>query len=224
MAEQIPIDLPVIEATGRDAFFLSPANAAAAALVDGAAAWPDARLLLTGPEGAGKSHLAAIWATDTGATQLAADEIAQAAPPEAGAPRLLEDIHSILGTRAREEALFHLLNRCAAARAPLLLTARAPLPHPVLPDLATRLSATTRATLHAPDDALLTALLVKQFTDRQLVPNQALLDYLLNRMERSAAAARELVAALDRHQLATGRRLSRELARDILDKGAFSGT
>ncbi len=223
MPRQIPIDLPVIEATGRDAFFVSPANAEAVALIDNSALWPDGRLLLTGPEGAGKSHLAAIWSADTGATPLDAAGLASLPPPPPGATLLLEDIHLLLGSRAREEPLFHLLNRAAEARARLLLTAREPLPAPALPDLATRLSATPRARLAEPDDALLTALLVKHFSDRQLEPTPKLIDYLLPRIERSAAAARRTVAALDRHQLATGRKLGRKLAREVLDNDGISG-
>ncbi|QDC09010.1 chromosomal replication initiator DnaA [Oceanicola sp. D3] len=224
MPRQLPIDLPVIEATGRDAFFISPANADAAALIDDSPMWPNGRLLLSGPEGAGKSHLAAIWAADTCATRLDTLGLAQLPPPEPGSSLLVEDIHLILGTREQEEPLFHLLNRAAAAPARLLLTAREPLPPRALPDLETRLQATPRARLAEPDDMLLTALLVKHFTDRQLTPTQKLLDYLLPRMERSAAAARRLVIALDRHQLATGRKLSRKLAREVLDDGGFSGT
>ncbi|MFY0635903.1 MAG: chromosomal replication initiator DnaA [Vannielia sp.] len=224
MPRQLPIDLPVIEATGRDAFFVAPANADAVALIDDSGNWPGGRLLLSGPEGSGKSHLAAIWATDTGATALAAEDIAGLAPPAPGAALLVEDIHLLMGSRSREEPLFHLLNRAADARARLLLTAREPLPAPVLPDLATRLSATPRARLHAPDDALLTALLVKLFDDRQLAPTPKLIAYLLVHMERSSAAARRTVAALDRHQLATGRKLTRKLAREVLDGEGNSGT
>lgn len=224
MPRQIPIDLPVIEATGRDAFFVSPANAAAVAQIDDSARWPSGRLLLTGPEGAGKSHLAAIWAADTGATALEAGSLASLAPPVPGAALLLEDIHNLMGSREREEPLFHLLNRATAANARLLLTAREPLPAPALPDLATRLSATPRARLAEPDDALLTALLVKLFDDRQLAPTPKLLSFLLVHMERSAAAARRTVAALDRHQLAKGGKLTRKLAREVLDEAGKSGT
>ncbi|SIN80890.1 DnaA ATPase domain-containing protein [Vannielia litorea] len=224
MPRQIPIDLPVIEATGRDAFFVSSANAEAVALVDDSTNWPGGRLLLTGPEGAGKSHLAAIWAADTGATALGAAALSGLAPPAPGAALLVEDVHALMGSRAREEPLFHLLNRATEAGARLLLTAREPLPAPALPDLATRLSATPRARLGEPDDALLTALLVKLFDDRQLAPTPKLLAYLLTHMERSAAAARATVAALDRHQLATGHKLSRKLAREVLDSKDISGT
>ncbi|MBS8229000.1 chromosomal replication initiator DnaA, partial [Vannielia litorea] len=137
---------------------------------------------------------------------------------------LVEDIHLLFGSRETEEPLFHLLNRAAAAPARLLLTAREPLPPRALPDLETRLQATPRARLSEPDDALLTALLVKHFSDRQLAPPPKLIDFLLPRIERSAAAIRRTVSALDRHQLATGRKLGTKLARDVLDNDGNSGT
>lgn len=218
MARQIPLDLPVIEATGRDDFFVCATNLAATRLIDDWPGWPEARLLLTGPKGSGKSHLASVWAVETGA------ETAHSVtpPPVPSTPLVLEDIHRFMGNPEAEEALFHTLNRFAAPGTPLLMTAQEPLT-PTLPDLATRLAATTRASLGEPDDELLMALLLKHFTDRQLDPSSELLSYLVTRMERSAQAAQALVAALDRHQLATGHRLSRGLAAEVLEQPEFSG-
>jgi chromosomal replication initiation ATPase DnaA len=85
-----------------------------------------------------------------------------------------------------------------------------------LPDLASRLAATTVAKLDAPDDALLAALLVKHFADRQVAVAPGLIDYLVSRVERSAAAAEAVVAALDRAGLAGRRPLTARLAAEVL--------
>ena len=102
-------------------------------------------------------------------------------------------------TRLDERALFHLLNLMREEEAYVLITAReAPGSWNVtLPDLMSRLRAIPSVRLSPPDDALLRALLIKLFADRQLAVDESLVGYLTTRIERSFAAAREAVEALD---------------------------
>jgi chromosomal replication initiation ATPase DnaA len=223
MTEQMAFDLPVRSATGREDFFISPSNAVAVAQIEAWRDWPQRKLVLVGPEGAGKTHLAHVWAGASGARIVAATELADTgieALAVQGAVAV-EDADRIAGDRAAEEALFHLHNLVLAEGGTLLLTARsAPRQWPLsLPDLRSRLEATASATLEAPDDALLAALLVKLFTDRQISVPPRLIPYLVGRMDRSFAAAQALVAALDRRALETGRKISERLAAELLDKG-----
>ncbi|RMD88740.1 MAG: chromosomal replication initiator DnaA, partial [Alphaproteobacteria bacterium] len=194
MTRQLPLPLPSRPALGRGDFFVSPANAAALAALDDWRNWPDGRLALIGPEGAGKSHLAAVWARETGARVLPADELDAAtiaAEIARDRPLALEDADRLAGDAEGERALFHLLNLCREARRPLLLTARgAPAKWPVtLPDLASRLQAISLARLAPPDDALLAAVLVKLFADRQIRTGPELVTWLARRIDRSFAAA-----------------------------------
>ncbi|MEM8741744.1 MAG: chromosomal replication initiator DnaA [Pseudomonadota bacterium] len=211
-------------ALGRSDFVEGPSNRAALAAIDGWRDWPGQKLALIGPPATGKSHLAAIWAGLTDAQTLAPDALEAADPTElAGAPLLIEDANRLLvdaeaGSPGRETALFHLLNAFAATGQPLLLTARtAPARWTVaLPDLASRLSAIPLVQIAPPDDALLHDLLVKHFADRGVVPSEPLLAFMLRRMERSARAAAELVAQLDRAALAAKAPLSVPFARRVL--------
>ncbi|WP_372603621.1 chromosomal replication initiator DnaA [Actibacterium sp.] len=220
MAEQLVFDLPQRAAQGREDFFVTPANALAVAQIDNWANWPQRKLVLVGAEGAGKTHLAHVWAAQTGAEIVAHDALATrdiAALAGRGAV-VIEDADRIRDP-ATQEALFHLHNLILAEGGHLLLTARsAPNLWPLtLPDLQSRMQGTATATLDPPDDALLGALLVKLFADRQLQMPPRLLPYLLPRMERSCAAAQALVAELDRRALATGRKISDRLAAEILE-------
>jgi chromosomal replication initiation ATPase DnaA len=70
--------------------------------------------------------------------------------------------------------------------------------------------------LDPPDDALLKAVLVKLFVDRQLVVDTSLVDYISLRIERSLARAAEVVAELDREALSRGRRITRPMAAGVL--------
>ena len=180
------------------------------------------RLILLGPPGAGKTHLAQIWVAETGAALVPAADLAGAdIPGLAAAGRVaVEDAASVAGNPQAEAALFHLHNLLAEHRLPLLLTAAAP-PRDWglgLPDLLSRMQGTAIARLEAPDDALLAAVLVKLFADRQLAVAPNLIPYLVARMPRSIGAARALVAALDAKALAARRPITRALAGEVLDR------
>jgi chromosomal replication initiation ATPase DnaA len=220
MAEQMTFDLPVKTALGRDDFFVSPINALAVQMLENWPAWPNHKLALIGPKGAGKTHLVQVWATDTGATVLPARDLPDAdIPALVEAPIAVEDIRDIATDLPAQEALFHLHNLAQAHGTPLLLTADIAPNHwgLTLPDLQSRMTATTITTLPAPDDALLAAVLVKLFADRQITVQPDLIAYLLKRMDRSFDAAGQLVATLDKAALSKAKPITRKLAATVLD-------
>jgi chromosomal replication initiation ATPase DnaA len=218
MAEvrQIPLDLPIAERRGRDDWIVSEANADATALIERFPDWPGDVVLVTGPVGAGKSHLAHVFAERSGAAILAAADLSARDPVElARNPALVvED----LGEGLDETALFHLLNAVRQAGGRVLLTAAtAPSEWGLrLADLASRLRAATPVTLREPDDALLEALLAKLFSDRQTMVDPSVIAFLARRMERSFAAAHDLVAALDREALAAKTPITRTVAARVV--------
>lgn len=223
MAEQLSFDLPRRTARGRADFFVSPANAMAVALIDAPDSWPGARLVLTGPAGAGKTHLAHVWAGRSGARIVAAAELTEdAVPGLATGAVAVEDVPAIAGNGPAQAALFHLLNLVQAEGHALLLTGRkAPKLWGLAPaDLQSRIEGAQHAQLAPPDDALLAAVLAKLFADRQIAPRPDVIPYLLPRMDRSFAAAADIVERLDQLALAEGRSISRALAARLLgDRG-----
>lgn len=214
---QLVFDLPIDSRHGVEDFLIGPSNEAAYGLVEAWPGWPEAWLRLVGPEGAGKTHLAAIWARLAHAWTVPVVEVTQANVPHlvSGGALVVEDCDR--GPRD-EPALFHLMNAMKAKGGHLLLTARsAPdLWGVSLPDLLSRLRLAPHATIEPPDDALLRAVLVKLFIDRQLIVDAGIIEMLALRMERSFAAARALVDALDRLSLERGRRVTRPLASEAL--------
>lgn len=217
MAEQLIFDLPVRESRARGDFFVSAANRMAVARLDATGNWPNGKLVLVGPEGAGKSHLAEVWAEAEGATRLHPADLAALDVPAIDSPVALDPIEGL--TAAGEEPLFHLHNHLVGARHPFLLVARTP-PSSwplALPDLKSRMSASDLVRIEPPDDALLAAVLVKLFADRQLAVAPEIIGWLAARIERSFAEAARVVAALDAAALAEGRAVTRPFARRILD-------
>jgi chromosomal replication initiation ATPase DnaA len=213
---QLALALGHDESFAREDFLAGPQNAAALALIERWPEWPARAILLVGPEGAGKSHLAAIWAARSGARVIAARELDEASVPAllASGALVVEDLAT---WHVEERALFHLLNLAREQNVNLLFTARSqPAAWPVkLPDLVSRLRELPVVNLDPPDDALLRAVLVKLFADRQLAVDEALIAYLVTRMERSFAAARAAVAALDREALRQQRPVTRALASEL---------
>jgi chromosomal replication initiation ATPase DnaA len=214
---QLAFALPHAESLTRDNFLEGPANAAGLALVDSWPEWPNRIMLLVGPEGSGKSHLAAIWAEEAGARSTTAHALTAAAVPGAlvtGA-LVVEDLKS---SDFDERAMFHLMNLAREDQASVLITARVP-PSAFqfeLRDLRSRLRAVPTVSLLPPDDQLFRALIVKFCADRQLAVDEAVVSYLTTRIERSYAAVRQAVELLDSEALRLGRPVTRALAAELL--------
>jgi len=217
---QLAFALPHAESLSRDNFLEGPANAEALDLVERWPDWPNRVMLLVGPEGAGKSHLAAIWAEAAGARSTAAHSLAAANVPASLATGALvvEDLNA---GDFDERALFHLLNLAREDEAYVLITARvAPVALPIeLRDLRSRLRAIPVVQLLPPDDRLFRALIVKFCADRQMSIDESVVSYLASRIERSFAAARQAVEMLDTEALRLGRPVTRALAAELLRGG-----
>ncbi|HJZ21621.1 MAG TPA: DnaA/Hda family protein [Bradyrhizobium sp.] len=213
---QLALALPHAESLTRDNFLEGPANAAGLALVDGWPDWPNRIMLLVGPEGSGKSHLAAIWAEQAGARSTSAHALTPAAVPGALATGALvvEDLKS---PDFDERALFHLMNLAREDQAFVLITSRLPSSTLAveLRDLRSRLRAVPTVLLLPPDDQLFRALIVKFCADRQLAVDEAVVGYLATRIERTYAAARQAVERLDNEALRLGRPVTRALAAEL---------
>jgi chromosomal replication initiation ATPase DnaA len=214
---QLALALPHAESFTRDNFLEGPANTAGLALVDSWPDWPNRVMLVVGPEGSGKSHLATIWAEHAGARSTSAHVLTAAAVPGSLATGALV-VDDLKSSDVDERALFHLLNLAREDEAFVLITARTP-PSALqieLRDLRSRLRAIPTVSLLPPDDQLFRALIVKFCADRQLSIDESVVSYLTTRIERSYAAARHAVELLDTEALRLGRPVTRALAAELL--------
>jgi len=222
VSEQLTFDLPARSAFGRADFCVSPANALALQGVDNWRNWPLGRAVLVGAAGCGKTHLARVWQSQTGAEVVDAANIGALLASESATNHcfVVENIDKFANDRDAEQSLFHLVNMAQSLQMHLLLTCAIAPSHLQLDlaDLKSRLEATHLVPLPPPDDALLSALLIKQFADRQLLVAPGVISYMLGRMDRSARTAQRLVAALDRQALTQKRAITRQFVREVLDK------
>lgn len=218
MAEQIPFALPVQPSGAREDFLVTEANAQAAALIDSWPDWDASLNILVGPEGAGKSHLVAAQIAVSGAPCILGKDLrldwVQAT--ETAPLVIVEDADQ----HTDAESLFHLINSVRNGGRHMLVTAReAPSRWQVkLPDLLSRLNAGQIVRISGPDDLMLAAILMKQFSDRQISVEPDLIDYVVRRMPRDFASLQKLVKALDQQALSAKRAVTIPLARTVMEQ------
>lgn len=223
MIRQYPLPLPHQEAMEAADFMVTASNREARTWVEQWPEWPTGSLVIYGPSGSGKTHLAQVWQRRSNAVALSLDELHMQNAGSTPSTTLIDNADKIIGTPALEEALFHLYNRLRANKRSLLLTSSlAPAQWGIaLADLRSRLATIPAVALAAPDDELLSALIIKQFRDRQIDLGMDVVEYLLPRIERSPAAIRTIVHALDQTSIAEKRRITVALARKLLEDQGF---
>lgn len=215
--QQLPLVLPHEEALGVDDYLVSTSNQAAFNLISNWPQWPSPIVTLQGPIGSGKTHLVNAWQELSGAQIVGGEELEfldLTALAESG-PIAVEDLHAGFD----EASLFHLFNAVRLADGNMLMTTRE-WPNTFdlkTKDLASRFRAATPVQVQEPDDMLLRMVLTKHFADRQVTVDSSVIDYLVIRIERSLDAARNVVNMLDRHALATGKKISRVMASKIME-------
>jgi chromosomal replication initiation ATPase DnaA len=221
LATQLTFNWPNTASTAREDFIVTPSNEKAFRMIDSWPQWPVHGILLAGPEGSGKSHLARLWQEKSNARWLETlNDLEEAFSSKPGGCFIIE----IENTEdLAETPLFHLINRAILGEMFLLLTATLNLSFDSLQlrDLRSRLRVLPEVVLGPPDDILLRALLIKHFTDRQMNVAADVVDYMLTRIERTALGVRRAVEILDRLTLSEGRCLSKAIVARYLRRDVF---
>lgn len=220
--EQLVFELASRPAQGRGDFLVSTCNQTAVQLIDLFPDWPDLILTLIGPARSGKTHLANVLKTHCDVVSIQRINLTDGDVPDLCAHDLiiLEDAEA----GGDEAAFFHLINYARETNTHVLVSARSsPARWSIaLPDLKSRLAQLHIVELLDPDDELMGGLLFKHFSDRQLRPDSNVIPYILSRIERSFDAVDQVVAAIDQLSLAKKARISRNVAKQVLENMGFS--
>lgn len=216
---QTVLDLPHRASSSRDDYMPGDCNAAAIALIDKWPEWPSAVAIVYGDAGCGKTHLLHIWAKRAKAVLVGKDTVlAEGFDPTvyAGQAVALEDLETFVGDMDAERALFHLYNAVINGGGHMLCASRTPPARLsfLVPDLASRLSSALAVRIEAPDETVLASLLIKLFTDRQLIVPDDVVAYILPRMHRRYADALRIADAIDKLALEKAKPITTRLARD----------
>jgi len=211
--------MPFAPATSYHAedFIRGDSNAAAFDLMERWPNWPYSLVVVHGPQGCGKTHLAHVFAKVSGAQFIDPARIGTI-PADAllagGHSWILDGLEKV----ASEDGLAQFINHARARGDYVLMCARqAPSQLPFrLNDLRSRLIALPEVALGAPDDALLMGVLAKAFADRQLRVGPEVLQYAVSRLERSYESVQHFAARVDRESLAAGRAVTLPWVRAML--------
>ena len=204
-----------------ESFIVAPSNQHA---FDWIGRWPNwlfSALVLVGPAGCGKTHLASLWQSNSHAAwvDLATVGIEQAAALTAGGtPILVEDCDRVLDETQAERRLLQLYNLAKAGGSRLLLTARRP-PSQwrlELPDLESRLNSAMVVAIEPADDELLRSVAAKLFEDKQIGVREEVVAYLLARCERTVASVAQAVETLNTVSKERQRPITVPMAREVL--------
>ena len=199
-------------------YLVSPSNQNAVTWLDKWPDWPSPAVVIYGPAGCGKSHIANVHHARTSGVLVTPDLV-----KHTGLSDLLDcATHSIVDdadSGFEEEDLLHLYNSASSSGGTILLTAKTAPAYwnSHLKDLESRLKASTAVEIKRPDDSLLQAVLAKQFSDRQLLVDREVISYASKRMERSLAEVGTIVEQVDKLSLQEGRRVTLPLIRSIFE-------
>ncbi len=214
--DQIPLSFTPRTALGEEDFLTAPCNEAAHLWIRRWPDWPEGRLILCGPPRSGKTHLGRLWQERSKAKAACAADVRAAAVDDLAASHLMieMEIGDDGAVAWEEEAAFHLLNLCRERGHGILMLARQPVTgwNIALADLRSRLLASPVARIANPDEAVVSALLVKLFADRQLAVGHDVVHFLSLRLPRSFKAVHDAVAMLDEIALAERKRITVPLA------------
>jgi DnaA regulatory inactivator Hda len=213
--QQTILPLPHNPSHARADFVLSECNQHAANLLNSWPNWPAYAVILVGAHSSGKTHLATLWKQQSGAVSV--EKVSDISP--------LRDNHILIDNADAwtdadaQTALFHLLNQTKESGRSLLLTASTPPSdwNINLPDLRSRLNSLPQVNLHAPDEALLAAVLTKHFADRQIKVDTSVIHYIVTRAERSLDATLKIAEQLDVRALQNKRPITIPLAKELFD-------
>ncbi len=220
-AQQLPLDLGFRHAFQRSDFHIGHSNSDAVGWIDRWPDWPAPVFILQGPAASGKSHLAAVWQDKAKACIIKPEMLTTHSADELiamGDSFVIDALDPWLGDRVAETTLFHLYNMLKENQLTMMVTMRMSPTQAdfIIADLASRFRAAPSVQIHAPDDMLLSSVLIKLFSDRQLRLSNDVITYLLPRMERSFAAARDVVERADHIALSEKRGISVPLMRKVL--------
>lgn len=218
MTGQLIFDLPYYPALGSKDFFVSKANSLAFEIIQNWCDWSNRRMIITGVKGSGKTHLSNVWANLTNASFIKIEELEFDITNKKAI--IIENINLVASQSDLEENLLHILNGCSHTGAFVLMTSSVA-PSRVgfgLPDLASRLISTGHIPINPPDDALLSAVLIKHFTDRQIRISPFLIEFILKRISRSLTSIANFANELDETSLRLGKGPSKAIVTEVLDK------
>ena len=216
MNDQLILKFPSHQAYKNEDFYVSPSNHEAYDLINSWPKWIKRTINIFGPSGSGKSHLASILKSKTTALSVQSTELNDKIFFKFKTKESL--IIENLSEKVSENLLFSLWNIVLQDNKYLLITSTRPISTYKfkLLDLKSRSNSSVIIGINLPSDDLVSVILMKNFSDRQIKVEKKHIDYIIKRIDRSYEKISQFILTLDKYSLKKGSPFSLKLIKEVI--------
>ena len=216
MSDQLILKFPEHRAYKREDFYVSPSNQEAYDFINNWPKWIKRIVNIFGPSGSGKSHLSSILKTKTKCLEILANELNEDIIFEFKTKEVL--IIENFNEKISEELLFSLWNIALQDNKYFLINSIKPISSYKfkLPDLTSRVNSSLNIGIKLPSDDLISAIIAKNFSDKQIMVEEKHIDYIIKRIDRSYEKISQFILTLDRYSLKKKSPFGLKLIKEVL--------
>jgi len=216
MNDQLILKFPSHQAYKKEDFYVSPSNQEAYDFINSWPKWIKRIINIFGPSGSGKSHLASILKGKTSYLQIDSNELNEKIFLKFKTKEAL--IIENLDENIYEKLLFSLWNVVLQDNKYLLITSVKPISSYKfkLRDLISRVNSSLIIGINLPSDDLISVILAKNFSDKQIKVEKKHIDYIIKRIDRSYEKISQFILTLDKYSLEKGSSFSLKLIKEVI--------
>ena len=216
MSDQLILKFPTYQAYKKEDFYVSPSNQEAYDFINSWPKWIKRIINIFGPSGSGKTHLTSILKSKTSCLHINSNELNDKTFLKFKTVEAL--IIDNLDEKISEKLLFSLWNIALQDNKYFLITSTKPINSYKfkLPDLISRVNSSLVIGINLPSDALISVILTKNFSDKQIKVEKKHIDYIIKRIDRSYEKISQFVLTLDKYSLKKGSPFSLKLIKEVL--------
>ena len=216
MNDQLILKFPSHQAYKREDFYVSPSNQEAYDFINSWPRWIKKIVNIFGPSGSGKSHLASILKNKTSCLKINSKELNEKIFIRYKTKETL--IIENLDKKISEKLLFSLWNVALQDNKYLMTTSKKPISSYKfkLKDLESRVKSSLIIGINLPNDDLISVILAKNFSDKQIKVEKKHIDYIIKRIDRSYEKISQFIFTLDKYSLKKGSPFSLKLIKEVL--------
>ena len=217
MSDQLILKFPNSKAYLKEDFYVSDSNQEAYDFINSWPKWIKKIINIFGPSGSGKTHLASILKSKTTVLETQPKQLNDKIFFKFKTKEVL--IVENLEDNVPEKILYSLWNAVVQDNKYLLITSKKPINQYrfKLPDLKSRINEIITIGIKLPSDDLISVILAKNFSDKQIKVEKKHIDYIIKRIDRSYEKISQFVITLDKYSLKKGSSFSLKLIKEVLN-------
>ena len=216
MNDQLILKFPSEKAFKKEDFYVSQSNQEAYDFINSWPKWIKRIVNIFGPSGSGKTHLVNILKNKTSCLQVNSSELNEKIFLRFKTKEAL--IIENLNEKVSEKLLFTLWNTALQDNKYILITSKKPISNYKfkLKDLVSRINSSLIIGIKLPSDDLISVIIAKNFSDKQIKVNKRQIDYIIKRIDRSYEKISLFILTLDKYSLKKGTPFSLKLIKEVL--------